>query len=104
MTTNRTADNAISAYRHAVVDEIGVYRRTISEDVEALQKLEREAKQQLLADILALPEMQDETTIPKDYPGAYKQDARIALRKELRQALQDYFMGGNDGGNDGDSK
>lgn len=66
------------------------------------------AKQGLLADLLALPEMQDETasgygsvTYPIDTRSRIGK--RNEIRGELRHALSVYFMGGDVGVDMGDS-
>lgn len=49
------------------------------------------AKQQLLADILSLDVMQDQHIQHFSFHG--RSDIRDELRREIRAALQDYFMG-----------
>lgn len=58
------------------------------------EKVVDEAKQQLLADLLALPELQDGMEIEYGLLGSNKAielKARNRLRAELRQALRSYF-------------
>lgn len=64
------------------------------------------ALQQLLADILLLDVMQDEKPDDSDRPHQYEYRNKLKnqVRAELRQALKDYFMGGDVGVDDGDSE
>lgn len=99
MTTNRTADDAFKLIMHSVED----FRSHHDPDdlFMALQNEIPEAKQQLLADILSLPCLQDEeeSIYHPDAGDLLSSDAivRNDLRVELVKAMTIYFMGGDVG-------
>lgn len=105
MTTKRTASTRLRGFaRYCTVQGTPFAFGSMSNDELVLVK----TVQELLADILSLDVMQDEVR-PLEGPkrNGIEQGLRRTRNKtraELRQALQDYFMGGDVGVDMGSSQ